>query len=191
MPGATTPITDREKAAILAYKLGIIQDARSAYIAAEDKARKDVPQAALKSMVSKWINSPKIVQFSDYVTRLLADRDADARQRGRDEERNGIKSEEEKPAESERTQHHQSKPVDYYDPANQRQQINRIIAESSDDPKTQLDAIKAIQQTQRDDRQAARDQKQVQSYLPLRCDTCPLMEKARAKAAKPNNIGIL
>lgn len=184
MPGATTPITDREKAAILALKIGIIQDAKTAYIVAEDKARKDVPQNALKSMISKWINSDKVKTFSGYVDRLLADRDADARQRGRQEERNEGGQEEGKQAESDRSQHRQAKDVDYYDPANQRKQINRIIQESSDDPKTQLDAIKAIQQTQRDDRQAARDQKQVQTYLPLRCFSCPLMEKERRKAGK-------
>lgn len=184
MPGATTPITDREKAAILALKIGLIQDAKTAYIVAEDKARKDVPQNALKSMISKWINSDKVKTFSDYVERLLADRDADARKRGREEERNGTRPEESKPAENERSQHRQAKDVDYYDPANQRKQINRIIQEASDDPKTQLDAIKAIQQTQRDDRQAARDQRQVQAFLPLRCSVCPLMEKARKNTIK-------
>ena len=90
--------------------------------------------------------------------------------------------------ENERTERETGKPfaanIDYYDPANQRTQINRIIAESDDDPKTQLDAIKTIQQTQRDDKQAARDQKQVRSYLPLRCESCPLYAKAAAKAIK-------
>ena len=48
----------------------------------------------------------------------------------------------------------------------------RIIAESSDDPKTQLDAIKAIQQTQRDDRQAAKDSQIQRFYTPIQCRDC-------------------
>lgn len=188
MPGPTTPITDREKAAILAYNLGILPDAKTAYFVAEDKAVKDIPQKALKSMISKWINSPKFTQFDDYVNRLLADRDSDARRRGRQEAekrmQQGDARNEEEAGRSDHAETQPGKTVDYYDPANQRKQINRIIQEASDDPKTQLDAIKAIQQTQRDDRQAARDQKQVKSYLPLRCLSCPLYTKARKNTTK-------
>lgn len=171
------PITDREKAAIAAYKLGLFPDQKTAFIAAEDRPEKDA--RALKGLnqaASRWINSTKIVQFSEYIDRLLMDRDADARQRGRDE------AEMQQPGEEgDRTDGRRRAPVDFYDPANQKRQINRIIQEARDDPKTQLDAIKAIQQTQRDDRQAARDQRQVKTYLPQRCSACPLMQKAQAR----------
>lgn len=167
MPGPTTPITDREKAAIAALKLGLLPDSRSAYIAAEDKPAKDVNPVGIKTLVSRWINSDKVKQYGDYIERLLSDREADARERGRKEVETGRWAED-----NERTPSKPGRAVDYYDPANQRKQINLIIAESSDDPKTQLDAIKAIQQTQRDDRQAAKDSQIQRFYSPIQCREC-------------------
>lgn len=171
MPGPTTPITDREKAAIAALKLGLLPDSRSAYIAAEDKPAKDVNPVGIKTLVSRWINSDKVKQYGDYIERLLSDRDADARERGR-REAERMSGRDEEAGGSERTESKPGRAVDYYDPANQRKQINRIIAESSDDPKTQLDAIKAIQQTQRDDRQAAKDSQIQRFYTPVQCREC-------------------
>lgn len=193
MPGATTNITPREKAAILALQLGIIPDAKTAFIAAHDSAEKDVPRGSLNSYVSKWMNSDKVKQFNEYVNRLLADRDADARQRGR-EEAEKMREREEETGGSERTQPKPGRAVDYYDPANQRKQINRIIAASGDDPKTQLDAIKAIQQTQRDDRQAAKDAQIQRFYSPVQCRDCiikanfaKLRRRLQAQEAQPES----
>ena len=176
MPRPANPITNREKAAIAAYKLGLFPDQKTTFIAAEDKPEAQVNPKGIAQLASRWFLSPKIVQFSEYMDRLLADRDADARRRGREEAEMGRG-----PGGSEGADARPRKALDYYDPENQKRQINRIIAEAADDPKTQLDAIKAIQQTQRDDRQAARDQKQVKTYLPMRCAACPLMMKARKK----------
>ena len=85
MPGPTTPITDREKAAIAALKLGLLPDSRSAYIAAEDKPAKTVNPVGIKTLVSRWINSDKVKQYGkaiylplsvdvEYVTRFRAAR---------------------------------------------------------------------------------------------------------------------
>ena len=167
MPGPTTPITPREKAAILALKFGLLPDQKSAYIVAEDKPAKEVNPKGIDTLASRWMKSEKIQSFSEYIDRLMADRDADARQRGREEAESGRTA-----GGSERTESKPGRAVDYYDPANQRKQINRIIAESSDDPKTQLDAIKAIQQTQRDDRQAAKDSQIQRFYTPIQCRDC-------------------
>lgn len=167
---------------------GVVDDWTELYFIAEDKSRKDAESVQfVAASVSRWKNSDKIKKCLSEFTKLLADREADARTQGRDEERRK-ETERKGREENERTASETGRtiaaPVDYYDPANQRRQINRIISEAGDDPKTQLDAIKAIQQTQRDDKQAARDQKQVRSYLPLRCYECPLMIKARQKATK-------
>lgn len=188
MPGPTTKITNREKAAVLLAAAGLVDDWTELYFIAEDKSRKDAESVQfVAASVSRWKNSDKIKKCLAEYTKLLADREADARTEGRDEERRK-ETERRRMEENERTERETGKPfaanIDYYDPANQRTQINRIIAESDDDPKTQLDAIKTIQQTQRDDKQAARDQKQVRSYLPLRCESCPLYAKAAAKAIK-------
>lgn len=188
MPGPTTKITNREKAAVLLAAAGLVDDWTELYFIAEDKSRKDAESVQfVAASVSRWKNSDKIKKCLAEYTKLLADREADARTEGRDEERRK-ETERRRTEENERTERDAGKPfaaaVDYYDPTNQRKQINRIIQEASDDPKTQLDAIKAIQQTQRDDRQAARDQKQVKSYLPLRCLSCPLYAKARKNTTK-------
>lgn len=183
MPGIKATITNREKAAIFALVAGIFPDWKTAYIAAEQRAENEVNPNGLGVSVSRWKNCDKVQTYIDYCRRVLADREADARKRGREEERRGT-AEEEGGKGNERTKSEESARVDYYDPANQRRQINRIIAQSNDDPKTQLDAIKAIQQTQRDDRQAAKEGRSVRVYLPLSCDICPLWQKAKAKRDK-------
>jgi hypothetical protein len=192
MPGPNTPITEREKAAIFAYKYGILPDWKTAYICAADDTIKNAQNLrAFRSALSRWVNSDKVKQFSEYCTRVIADHETDARNRGkmeerRNQERGGVQ-EESTGGDSERPQTARQNfdaRVDYYDPQNQRKQINKIIQEAADDPKTQLDAIKAIQQTQRDDRQAAKEGKAVRVYLPITCDLCPLLEKKRTKRQK-------
>lgn len=167
MPGPTTPITDREKAAIAALKLGLLPDSRSAYIAAEDKPAKDVNPVGIKTLVSRWINSDKVKQYGDYIERLLSDRDADARERGRREAETGRRAED-----SERTPSKPGKLVDYSDPANRKQLYNEVIRDASDDPKTRLDAAKVFEQIQRDDRQAAKDSQIQRFYSPIQCRDC-------------------
>ena len=74
--------------------------------------------------------------------------------------------------------------VDYSDPKNRQRLYNEIIATAKDDPKTRLDAAKVFEQVQRDDREAAKAQKQSRVYLPLACHDCPLYNKARKKPTK-------
>ena len=179
MPGSTTPLTEREKAAILAYKYGILPDLKTAYIVADQQPQSNVlKHSALKNLVSRWANSEKFKTFSEYVDRLIADKEHNAYERGKEQAQTEVFQAHK---DSERTQSKQPQAVDYYDPKNQRTQINRIIAESQDDPKTQLDAIKAIQQTQRDDRQAAKDNQIQRFYTPITCKSCPLYLKKRQK----------
>lgn len=179
MPSPKTPLTDREKAALLAYKFGLFETAKAAYIAADDQPQAHIKGlSALNSLVSRWINSDKAKGFLDYCGNLIADKTQKAKQEGQKQgEQEGDKIQ----GDSERTQTRQAKAIDYYDPKNQRTQINRIIAESQDDPKTQLDAIKAIQQTQRDDRQAAKDNQIQRFYTPITCKSCPLYTKKAQK----------
>ena len=170
MPTCYMNITDREKAAILALRMGIIPDPKSAYIAAHDSAIKDVPIKSINSYVSKWMHSDKVVQFTTYIDRLLADRDADARQRAKDEL---AKMEEEgrMPEVSNRTS---SKPrlIDYSDPANRKRLYNEVIRDAAGDPKTRLDAAKVFEQIQRDDKQAARENQVQRFYMPINCKDC-------------------
>lgn len=184
MPGPTTTITDREKAAIFAFIAGIFPDWKTAYIAADERPERElITLKALHTQVSRWSNSDKVKTFVDYCRRFLSDRETDARKRGREEAERSFYGNDATEG-NKRTDGDGKRAVDYYDPMNQRKQINRIIAESADDPKTQLDAIKAIQQTQRDDRQAAKEGRSVRVYLPLSCDICPLWQKAKARRDK-------
>lgn len=182
MPSPKTPLTDREKAALLAYKFGLIDTTKAAYIAADDQPQAHIKGlSALNTLVSRWINSEKVKGFLSHCDSLILSKQAEAFQRGKDQAQRASLEAEKIQGDSERTQTRQAREIDYYDPKNQRTQINRIIAESQDDPKTQLDAIKAIQQTQRDDRQAAKDNQIQRFYTPVNCHFCPLYLKKRQK----------
>ena len=180
MPGPNTPITEREKNAIFAYVYGLLPDLKTAFICAYDG---EINQAeglkALNSQVSRWSRSDKFMKYADYCKRIIADKDSDARQRGREEERSATAVD--SPGDSNRTKPTKPGKVDYYNPENQRRTINAIIDKAQDDPKTQLDAIKAIQQTQRDDRQAAKDNQIQRFFTPVTCKICPLYQKRTKK----------
>ena len=186
MPGPSTKITPREKAALLMYAAGLETEWTELYLIADDKPAKEAREDKnLIQYVSRWKHSTKVEKALAEYSKLFADRDADERRKGAEEERRRQEEKQNTGGDSDRDAGKPggkfAKPLDFYDPENQRKQINRIISESNDDPRTQLDAIKAIQATQRDDKQAARDQKQVRAYLPQRCDACPLYLKARKK----------
>ena len=188
MPGATTKITDREKAALFYFAAGLCDDWRQLYLIADAKTPEEAAENRnIKQYVSDWKRSEKVKKALEEFRKILADRDADERRKGAEQERQR-KQEEKNAGDSNRTdaqpEAHKRKEIDYYNPEEQKKQINRIIQDSADDPKTQLDAIKTIQQTQRDDKQAAREGRQVRAYLPQRCNTCPLYEKARRKPTK-------
>ena len=70
--------------------------------------------------------------------------------------------------------------VDYSDPANQRNKLNELV-NTADDPGDALDALKVIISGQRDDKQAAREGRQVRAYLPLLCYECPLYQAREKK----------
>lgn len=194
MPGQTTKLTDREKAAIFALAAGLIDDTKTAYIIADQKPEKEVlKQTSLKSSVSRWLNSDKVQNTLKAYQRYFADRDAEERRKGReeasrqaagnDEGQEGNKAGESNHTETKQTRTVDTK-IDYNDPKARRQLYNRIITEAADDPKTQLDAAKLIEQTQRDDRQAAQDQKVQRVFLPATCQACPMYAKAQAKRPK-------
>lgn len=162
-------ITDREKAAIYLHLYGGVEDWKLLYLISRPGEMIQDPKdiTYLSDLTSKWKNSEKIRDYIDLVKMDQARKIIAIEEKAKEEGRKEKEAEE-----SERTETETKNRVDYYDPANQRKQINRIIAESSDDPKTQLDAIKAIQQTQRDDRQAAKDSQIQRFYTPVQCREC-------------------
>lgn len=76
--------------------------------------------------------------------------------------------------------------VDYTRPDAQKKLLNQLI-NSADDSKEKLDALKTIVSMQKDDREAAKDQKVQRFYMPLKCTQCPLharAEKRRERMAR-------
>lgn len=176
--------TDREKAVIFALAAGYIDGWSKAYILSREYSTTQAEEIkSLRPTVTRWKQRDDIQKAYNFAIAALNNRDEATRQKALEEIKTSPEDEGQTttPADSERTNNQKRSPVDYYDPKNQRTQINKIIAESQDDPKTQLDAIKAIQQTQRDDRQAAKDNQIQRFYTPVNCHFCPLYLKKRPK----------
>lgn len=174
-------ITEREKAALYYHIFGGLDDWKQLYkIAdADTDGKKEIKY--LEIYISKWKNSDKVKTFLSELQALKAGQLAEERIKGREEEKN-------KAVESEHTETKPQKEVvkiiDYSDPKNRQNLYNQIIADAKDDPKTRLDAAKVFEQVQRDDREAAKAQKQSRVYLPLSCFNCPLYQKANRKTTK-------
>lgn len=180
-------ITDREKAILFALQAGYIKTWQEAFILSyngpEETARN---LKKVSSSVTHWKRHPEVVQATEEIKQYLAARDKllidnEIQKLNQEQSKEGNEGAN---GGSVRIQERPETGIDYYDPRNQKRQINYIIQQANGDPKTQLDAIKAIQQTQRDDKQAAREGKTVKVYLPLTCDTCPVLARAKEKREK-------
>lgn len=204
MPGPTTKITLREKAVLLMIAAGLVDDWQEAYFAAEDKSEKDARSIQYpKQQAWRWKRCHKVESTLQEFRKMFDDMKADARAEGREDGRRQKQMEIDEEIQKDRqTQGEEGKregdnerpndegrarqkiPVDYSDPAERRKAYNTIIRATADDPKTQLDALKVFEQIQKDDRQAAKEGKQVRAYLPITCDVCPLYSKAKMKLKK-------
>ena len=183
MPLYNKKITEREKAALYYHVFAGLDDWKLIYKIA-DATTDNGEIKYLDTYVSKWKNSDKVKAYLQVIQKQKADQDADERNKGKQEERRNQETRED----SERTQTKpepaQTKIIDYSDPKNRQLLYNTVIANSKDDPKTQLDAAKMFEQIQKDDREAAKAQKQSRIYLPLRCENCALYLKASKKTTK-------
>ena len=185
---ATKILTEREKAALYYHVFGGLDDWRQLYKIADATTDEKKDIKFLDIYISRWKNSKKV---KDFINNLLDEKNtrfAQERIKGQEEERNKKQDEQNKIENNERTEtkpeRKQIKILDYSDPANRKQLYNEVIANSGDDYKTKLDAAKVFEQIQKDDREAARSQKQVRYYLPLRCENCSLYLKTQKKTTK-------
>ena len=185
MPLLGKKITEREKAALYYHVFGGVDDWRQLYEIADAATDAKNEIKFLDIYISRWKNSEKVKTFLKVIQKQKADQDAEERNKGREEERT-------KARESEHTETkpetRQKKEIDYSDPKNRRQLYNEVIANSGDDYKTKLDAAKVFEQIQKDDREAARQQKQQRVYLPAVCNECPLYLKARKRLQNNNFV---
>lgn len=184
MPVINKTLTDREKAAITFVFHTPGATWKQAYIIADERSTAEAGKSKyINTQVSRWRNLDKVQNYIKYLHAIQYERDQEQKQRYKKELEKEIEKEIE---ENEETQGNKDSggnegrrrsgrgAVDYSDPNERRQLYNRIITEAKCDPKTQLDAAKLIEQTQRDDRQAAQERRQVAAYLPQRCYNCPL-----------------
>ena len=172
--------TEREKAVIFALAAGYIDSWQKAFILSRDYPVKQADEIkSLRPTVTRWKQREDIQNAYNFAVTALNLRDEETARKAREEIAAEMK--EVNQGDNNRTKPEKSGRIDYYNPENQRRQINKIIEQSADDPKTQLDAIKAIQQTQRDDRQAAKDNQIQRYYTPLRCHSCPFYAKQAKK----------
>ena len=172
-------LTDRERAAIYLHVFGGVDDWKVLYAIADNGPEK-TPEQIDRSVASKWKNSGKIQALIQSISSERAAIMADGIDRGK-------RAAEEERVESVRTNSDEkparAKYVDYSSPAAQRAKLNELINTASD-PGEALDALKVIIQGQRADREAAKEGRVNRVYLPLTCDSCPLYQKARKRAAK-------
>ena len=172
-------LTEREKAALYMHVYGGVTNWTALYVIASDKDTETAENGSyINSQAHKWRNMPKIVEFLEKLQIERARMIDREREKGRAEERG---------KDSERSENEPEKApakfVDYSDPANQRRKLNELVNRASD-PGEALDALKVIISGQRDDKQAAKERRQVAAYLPICCNDCPLYQKARKKAEK-------
>lgn len=176
-------LTDREKAVLYYHLYSGVDDWRQLYILADNNKLNNEAKF-LDTLVSRWKRSDKVQRFLERIKKEKADQDAEQRQKGREEEKRKLEecgnNESTKPEPPKQIK----KEIDYSDPKNRQKLYNEVIARSGDDPKTQLDAAKMFEQIQKDDREAAKAQKQSRVYLPLRCFSCPLYARQAKKAIK-------
>lgn len=176
-------LTEREKAVLYYHIYAGVDDWKLLYNLADDnKLNKEVK--FLDTLVSRWKRSQKVTTFLELIKAAKADQEAEERQRGREEERRKAQEGGESEATETKPEAKPTKIIDYSDPKNRQHLYNTVIANSKDDPKTQLDAAKMFEQIQRDDREAAKAQKQSRFYLPIRCESCILYQRAKKKTTK-------
>lgn len=172
-------LSEREKAALYMYVYGGISKWTELYlIAIDDTPEKAANTKYLNSLAHKWKGLEKVQEFIEKLQR--------EKYKLIEAEREKIRAEFER-GESERPENapegKKSGFVDYSDPANQKRKLNELINKASD-PGEALDALKVIISGQRDDKQAAKERRQVAAYLPICCNDCPLYQKARKRAEK-------
>lgn len=167
--------TEREKAAIRLHVFGGVDDWRLLFQMAGGEANNE---KSLITLVSRWKRSPKVKAETEHQQREKFTIEQAQRQRWEAEKEESEK--EEGTGESESQAGRSRSRTDYTKPDEQKKLLNDLI-NNAKDPDAKLDALKIIIAGQRDDRQAAKEGKQVRAFLPLNCRDCILYQREKAK----------
>lgn len=174
-----TLTTQREKVAIFALAYGLVKTWTETFVLAYDGTPEQARErGGFATIVQRWKNRPDIVATFQDMQNLIYDRDRSNRLQGkkegerlRDEERGGesIRTKTEPP---------KGQGIDYTKPENQTAKLNELVNNADDIGET-LDALKVIIQTQKADREAAKEGKVVRAYIPMTCNDCPLYKRRK------------
>lgn len=174
-----TLLTEREKAAIFYLAAGMVRTWKEAYIIGHDKPAETISaQAGIDTSAARWKNRPVVIEQFRIFQNYFIERDELNRTQG-NSDGNGEEGDNIRPDGLTFRGF-----VDYQDPTNQSRKLNEIINGASD-PGEALDALKVIIQTQKADRDGAKDNRTVRAYVPITCPECPLYAKAREKGKNP------
>lgn len=171
-------LSPREKAAVI---YGLIYNPEATQLAlwemAVDYKSEGGADATRKGYASRWYNSAPIVifreQFMAHYEKTISEKVNSAL--SVQKEQLMLKFGQIDPNE-----------IDYTKPEAQRKLLNHLI-NTGEDGKEKLDALKTIVSMQKDDREAAKDNKVQRFYMPLKCTQCPLharAEKRRERVAR-------
>lgn len=170
----------KDKVAVKSLVFGIVQNWTDAFKIAYDGTQKDLEKIKyLPTIVSRWKRNTKIQDYYNECM-YLHKQDKEREKENILKEYGGKEEETRTKGESIHTKGRTQKGVDYSNPQNQMQKLNELI-NSSDDVGETLDALKVIISTQKADKEAAREGKQVKAYIPITCIDCPLYQKAKSR----------
>lgn len=170
-------LTPGEIAAVYYHVFGGCEDWTLLYAIADGRKDKQVYDIN-RTTVSRWRNMDKITGLVDKLKK-----ERDRTKSGPGENGSAEKGQEGSVPTEKGPNLKSSKFVDYSSPAAQQEKLNELV-NTADDPGEALDALKVIIQSQKADRDAAREGRVQRVYLPISCDSCPLYQKARKKGQK-------
>lgn len=165
-------LTPGEIAAVYYHVFGGCQDWTLLYAIADGIKDKQVYDIN-RNTVSKWKGMDKITGLIQQLTAEKVRTEKETAEKG---EEDSVRTEKAPVLKN-------SKFVDYSSPAAQQAKLNELV-NTADDPGEALDALKVIIQSQKADRDAAKEGRIQRVYLPVSCTDCPLYQKARKKGEK-------
>lgn len=176
--------TQRETAAIFALVAGIVDNWKDAYIIAYNGNTESVEkQKSLAASVSRWRHSAVVTNEFERLTQLYAQLTQNNTNSTKQAETAKKEDKQTDTGDNVRTDGKKTPLIDFSKPENQTAKLNELINTATDGGEA-LDALKVIIQSQRADREAAKDGKVVRAYLPITCAGCPLYKLQVKKHGK-------
>lgn len=173
-------LTDSETAVIFWQIFGGEKDFKRLYMAASGMTEKEAEEnpLLLTQYTSRWKASQKykkeVMRVKLLYDRFVKEIQEQAYNEGRIAAKKEIEGHYDEDAPDV-----PSGTIDYTDPKKQKEKLNEIINTAKDSGEA-LDALKVIISGQKQDAEAAKNNKVQRFYTPLQCRDCPLYQKEKA-----------